>query len=70
MSIDVKSKHEREALRSYIQSNILTSKEAIEILGFSRMRLNQLVQGGIIEPIQTGVYLKDDIIAYNESRKV
>lgn len=70
MSVNIKTKHEREALRNYIKENIITSKEAVDILGFSRARLNQLVQNGIIIPVQNGVYLKDDIIAYNETREV
>lgn len=63
------SEEEREKRRNQIRKEILTSKEALEILGFSRARLNQIVKDGRIIPIRSGIYLKDDIIAFKKSRE-
>ena len=60
---------EREKRRNQIREEIISSKEALEILGFSRARLNQIVKEGRITPIRNGIYLKDDIIAFKESRE-
>lgn len=60
---------ERQKKRDTIRNQIISSKEAIEILGFSRTRLNQIVNDGRIIPIRDGIYLKDDIIAFKESRE-
>ena len=65
----VMSEEEREKRRNQIRNEILTSKEALEILGFSRARLNQIVKDGRIIPIRSGIYLKDDIIAFKKSRE-
>lgn len=63
----MKSEHEREALRQYIIDNVVTSGEAIDILGFSRVRLSQIVKMGSIVPIKRGIYLKQDIEEYKRS---
>ena len=60
---------EREKRRNQIREEIISSKEAVEILGFSRARLNQIVKEGRITPIRNGIYLKDDIIAFKKSRE-
>ena len=60
---------EREKRRNQIREEIISSKEALEILKFSRARLNQIVKEGRITPIRNGIYLKDDIIAFKESRE-
>mgnify|MGYP001317651562 CR=1 FL=1 len=65
----VKSAKEREKKRKQIRKEIISSKEALEILGFSRMRLSQIVNEGRIIPIRNGIYLKDDIIAFKKSRE-
>ena len=65
----VMSEKEREKRRNQIRDEIISSKEALEILGFSRMRLSQIVNDGRITPIRDGIYLKDDIIAFKESRE-
>ncbi len=69
--VSMKSKEERDAIRTFIQYNILTSKEVTDLLGFSRERLRQLVNGGKITPIRKGlgIYLKDDILAFKEERR-
>jgi hypothetical protein len=59
----------REKRRNQIREEIISSKEAIDILGFSRTRLNQIVTDGRIVPIRKGIYLKDDIIAFRDSRE-
>lgn len=65
----MKNAQEREQRRNQIREEIISSKEALEILGFSRMRLSQIVNDGRITPIRNGIYLKDDIIAFKESRE-
>ena len=65
----MKSKKERKERREQIASEILTSKEVLEILGVSRMRLNQYVKDGRIDPIRQGLYLKDDVLAVQEERE-
>ena len=65
----VMSSEEREKRRNQIREEIISSKEALEILGFSRARLNQIVKEGRIIPIRSGIYLKDDIIAFKKSRE-
>lgn len=65
----VMSAEEREKRRNQIREEIISSKEALEILGFSRMRLSQIVNEGRITPIRNGIYLKDDIIAFKKSRE-
>lgn len=65
----VMSAEERDKRREQIRKEIVSSKEALEILGFSRMRLSQIVNEGRITPIRNGIYLKDDIIAFKESRE-
>lgn len=58
-------------VREYIDNNILTSKEATEILGFSSQYLNQLVKEGKLVPIRKGqgIYLKKDIYELKEKRE-
>ena len=65
----MKSKKIRKERREQIANEILTSKEVQEILGFSRVRLNQVVKNGKITPIRQGLYLKDDILAYQQERE-
>lgn len=62
----IKSEEERKKARESIRDQILTSKEVLDILGFSRVRLSQVVKDGRIEPICDGIYLKDDIAAFQK----
>lgn len=62
------TKAERLKRIEEIRSEILSSREALEILGFSRMRLSQISRDGRITPIRDGIYLKDDIIAFKLNR--
>lgn len=63
----------RDEKRQMIADSILTSKQVLDRLGFSRVRLNQYVKEGRIKPIQLGdrmsVYLKEDIEAFASQRK-
>ncbi|WP_373896415.1 type IV toxin-antitoxin system AbiEi family antitoxin domain-containing protein [Virgibacillus sp. CBA3643] len=63
------SEKERKKRREKIEKEVVTSAEALEILGLSRMRLNQFVNEGRIIQIKRGLYLKDDIYAFIESRE-
>jgi hypothetical protein len=65
----MKSRKERDKLRKEIAAAIVSSKEALDMLGFSRMRLSQIVQEERIVPIRSGIYLKDDILAFIEERE-
>lgn len=47
----------------------MTSKEVVEFLGISRMRLSQLSREGKITPIREGIYLRDDIEAFQKKRQ-
>ncbi|MGP4109182.1 hypothetical protein [Virgibacillus sp. L01] len=60
-------KEVRKQRREQIASEIISSKEALEILGVSRMRLSQYVNDGRVKPIRSGIYLKDDIVAFKEA---
>ena len=68
MTADIREQH-----REDIRRLIATSQEAREILGFSRQRLNVLVQDGKLQPIVPGIYLKQDLIefkkAFDEARR-
>lgn len=66
---EIKPEQEREALRRYIDDNIMMSGEVVEVLGFSRERLKQLVHEGRIKTVRTGLYLKDDILAFKKERE-
>lgn len=45
-------KEVRKQRREQIASEIISSKEALEILGVSRMRLSQYVNDGRVKPIR------------------
>ena len=68
----MKSSEERMKRREQIAEEIMTSKQVIEYLGFSRVRLNQIVKEGRITPIRldatTAIYLKDDMMACKQER--
>lgn len=64
----VMDREERDRKRDEIRDAIISSKEALEILGFTRVRLSQIVADGRIVPIRSGIYLKDDILAFKENR--
>lgn len=51
--------------REWARTNILTTPEAIEILGVSRSRLSHLIRNGKITPIKklgcTSLFLREDL---------
>jgi predicted transcriptional regulator of viral defense system len=55
---------ERQLRRERIRSEICTTAEAVEILGFTRMYINQLINKGRMEPVQRGCFLKADLEAF------
>jgi hypothetical protein len=59
----------RDRRREKIANDIVSSAEALELLGFSRMRLSQIVNDGRIVPIRNGLYLKDDILTFIKARE-
>jgi len=56
----------REDLEKFIQTEILTSSEALEYLGISRQALNSLVKRGKLAPIKeektTKLFFKEDLM--------
>lgn len=56
----------REELSEYIQSEIINTTEALEILQCSRQNLNNLVKRGVLIPIKDlprdRLFFKEDIV--------
>ncbi|KSU88920.1 transcriptional regulator [Priestia veravalensis] len=57
----------REQLVQFLASEVVTTSDAIEILGVSRQYVNKLVKNGTINPIRESskekLFLKSDILA-------
>lgn len=70
MEYPIKNKDE---FIKYVQSEILTSSEALEILEVSRQTLNSLVKRGKIVPIKEltreKLFLREDIMRRKEESK-
>ncbi|WP_242305742.1 helix-turn-helix domain-containing protein [Bacillus cereus group sp. BfR-BA-01451] len=51
--------------RQWVHDNVMTTPEAIEILGVSRSRLSHLIRNGKITPIKklgcTSLFLREDL---------
>lgn len=51
--------------RKWVHDNVMTTPEAIEILGISRARLSHLIRNGKITPIKklgcTSLFLREDL---------
>lgn len=68
----MKSAQEREAKREYIKREIMQMNDAIEYLNISKQRLHNYVHEGRLQPIhkeRISIFLKDDIIAFDEAFK-
>lgn len=56
---------DRVEIRAFIASEVLTSSEAIELLGITRQRLNQMVKTGKLVPIKElprdRLFLRSDV---------
>lgn len=63
----------QEEFISAVKEHVVNTSEVIEILGCSRQNVNKLVQKGILRPIKEMVrdklFLKSDVLAYDEKRK-
>ncbi|GED03079.1 helix-turn-helix domain-containing protein [Bacillus atrophaeus] len=61
-----------EELREFLDNEVITTSEAIEIIGCSRQNLKQLVDHGTLKPIKTTnrdrLFLRKDITAYKKKR--
>ncbi|MFT3655123.1 hypothetical protein DALLNEIH_01543 [Bacillus sp. B01(2024)] len=59
---------ERDAIKRFLNEEIVNTSEAIEILGFTRQYLNQLVKNGELEPMKEmprdRLFLKEDILDF------
>ena len=62
----------REQLITFIQSEIITTAEATELLNCSRQYLDELVSKGKITPVKTinrvRLYWRDDISALHKNK--
>ncbi|KNX34699.1 MULTISPECIES: helix-turn-helix domain-containing protein [Bacillus amyloliquefaciens group] len=63
---------ERDAIKRSYEETVNTS-EAIEMLGFTRQYLNQLVKSGELEPMKEmprdRLFLKEDILDFQKHRR-
>lgn len=64
---DISSEMKRKEKREYIRKEVMSTSEVLEFLGFSRVRLHQLLDKGVLEQISYSLYLKDDILAYKQA---
>lgn len=59
-------------IRAYLQSNLLTTSEAAEILQVTKARITKLVEDGSLIPLKRSsqglLFLKEDVIAYTNMR--
>lgn len=75
MKTDNKGFHFKDVdeLRKFFDEQVISTSEAIEIIGCSRQNLKQLVDHQTLVPIkQTGrdrLFLKEDILNYKMKRK-
>ncbi|WFE15341.1 DNA-binding protein [Bacillus atrophaeus] len=64
---------ERDAIKRFLNEEIVNTSVAIEILGFTRQYLNQLVKNGELEPMKEmsrdRLFLKEDILDFQKYRK-
>ncbi|WP_064777856.1 helix-turn-helix domain-containing protein [Bacillus siamensis] len=64
---------ERDAIKRFLNEEIVNTSEAIEILGFNRQYLNQLVKNGELEPMKEmtrdRLFLKEDILDFQKHRR-
>jgi|GEM_PF-961444 len=56
-----------ESLRKFIQEEVLTTPEAIELLGVTRARISQLIRNGKLVPVKktdkVSLFLREDVEA-------
>ncbi len=64
---------ERDAIKKFLNEEIVNTSEAIEILGFTRQYLNQLIKTGQLEPVKEmprdRLFIKEDILEFQKYRK-
>ncbi|AGF28233.1 helix-turn-helix domain-containing protein [Bacillus subtilis] len=64
---------ERDAIKKFLNEEIVNTSEAIEILGFTRQYLNQLIKTGQLEPVKEmprdRLFIKEDILEFQKLRK-
>ncbi|PFE58955.1 DNA-binding protein [Bacillus cereus] len=64
----------RSDKRKFIKEQVLTTPEAIEVLGVSRARLSHMIKKGNITPVKklecVSLFLKDDVISKREELEV
>jgi hypothetical protein len=62
-----------EELKQFIENDIVTTKEATELIGCSRQNIKQLVDYGTLNPIKETsrerLFLKVDVLNYKMKRK-
>ncbi|MED4646871.1 DNA-binding protein [Bacillus inaquosorum] len=64
---------ERDAIKKFLNEEIVNTSEAIEILGFTRQYLNQLIKTGQLEPVKEmprdRLFIKEGILEFQKYRK-
>ncbi|MEE5181053.1 helix-turn-helix domain-containing protein [Bacillus subtilis] len=63
----------RDDIKNFLEKEVLNTSEALQILGFTRQYLNQLINSGDIEPIKEmprdRLFLKKDILEFQKQRR-
>ncbi|MED1122794.1 helix-turn-helix domain-containing protein [Bacillus atrophaeus] len=64
---------ERDAIKKFLNEEVVNTSEAIEILGFTRQYVNQLIKNGELEPMKEmsrdRLFIKEDILDFQKYRK-
>lgn len=64
---------ERDAIKRFLNEEIVNTSEAIGILGFTRQYLNHLVKIGEFEPVKEmprdRLFIKEDILNFQKYRR-
>lgn len=70
MEINIKN---IEDLKKFLEEEVVTTSEALELIGCSRQNLKQLVDYGTLVPIKQTpkekLFLKQDVVSYKPKRK-
>ena len=63
----------RGDIKKFLQNEILNTTEALDILGFTRQYLNQLIKRGEVEPIKEmprdRLFLKSEVLDYVKNKR-
>ncbi|NBJ71035.1 MULTISPECIES: helix-turn-helix domain-containing protein [Clostridia] len=61
-----------DQLRSFLENEVVTTTEAVELIGCSRQNIKQLVDHGTLMPIKQTprerLFLKEDVLNYRKRK--